>query len=172
MNDSTTPTCNVSANERAIISATITNIAPKAADAGIRKRLSAPMNMRAMCGHTRPTNPMVPVKLTMAAVANDTMRRDAILILSESTPRDFALSSPEANMFSVLDRSIIATTAMAVVVTTTGMFCQLAYPRLPTPQLYTSFNASGLAWRRITVVIASKKYITAIPARIIVVGDV
>ena len=104
----------------------MTSNAPNAAEAGMRNLLSDPMNMRAMCGHTNPTNPIVPVKLTIAAVANDTMSRETMRILSESTPRDLALSSPDARTLRTLARSIIRTTAMAVVVMTMGRFSQFA----------------------------------------------
>lgn len=71
-------------------------------DAGIRYLLSPPMTMRTMCGATRPTNPMIPEKLIMAATLNATITISRVRKLSTSSPRLDALSSPRARRFSLL----------------------------------------------------------------------
>ena len=64
--------------------------APRSADAGSSMRLSEPTKMRAMCGDTSPTNPMMPVKLTIPAAMREMMTRQSMRTLSTLIPRDFA----------------------------------------------------------------------------------
>lgn len=71
----------------ATMSANSMRAAPMRADAGTRCLLSEPMSSLAMCGATRPTNPIIPVKLTIPAARSDTIISVAMRTLLTSTPR-------------------------------------------------------------------------------------
>ena len=153
------------------MSETRTRTTPNAADAGMRYLLSEPMNSLTTCGQTRPTNPMIPVKLTMLAATKDTIIKQNMRSLSASTPMDLALSSPVDRRLILSEITWSITTPMTVTAAMTGMYPHWDFPRVPTCHVYTAARSSGSARSMNTVVNALNMYITAIPARIIVDGE-
>lgn len=86
--------------------------------------MSDPMNILAICGDTSPMNPIVPVKLTMDAVINDTMTRQITRSFCASTPRDLAESSPAESKLILLDNSMMAMVPIRVVKNIAGTSSQ------------------------------------------------
>ncbi len=132
---------------------------PKRPAAGIKNLLSPPIIMRHMCGTTRPTNPMVPVKHTMPAVNNDEVINMNIRVRSTLTPRLFARSSPTPITLRSQDFQISGITqimntvgtgpgsgiVVSPSVTWTTSSSHDALLRLPTIQKYASLTASDSA---------------------------
>ena len=147
------------------------NAAPVAIDAGIRYLLSDPMIILHMCGHTSPTNPMIPVKLTMDAATRETIRRHSSLRWSAFTPSDLALSSPAERTLILCARELSMTDPDRTNISITVSDSQLVLSNDPTCHDYTAARSSGFASSMRTVVMALKIYITAIPHRIIMVDD-
>ncbi len=150
---------------------TSSRAAPQAAEAGMRSLLSEPMNMRAMCGHTRPMNPMRPVKHTTDAATSDVTRRQVILNFSTSTPSARALSSPMDILFILSDTIWMTSPPGITKAAMTATSDQDSPVSEPTDQEYTFARASSVAHSLRTVLHALKRYMTAIPAMMMVVAD-
>ena len=116
-------------------------------------------------------NPIVPVNDTRVAVTRDTMISDRSLMRLAFTPRLTASLSHIARMLSFLDRSIMATTPTMAAETWNQMLSQVDFPRVPMFHTYISDRDSSDAVSFMNVVAAVKKYMTAIPMRIMVAGD-
>lgn len=78
-----------------IVSERSTNATPIRALNGSWILWSPPTTNLAICGATRPTNPITPVKLTNVAARNATMIPLILRSCFTFTPNAFALSSPE-----------------------------------------------------------------------------
>ena len=90
-----------------------------------------PTNALAMCGDTSPMNPMVPVKLTIAAIITETARDETTLSLKGSTPTVWDRLSPEVRM-SILDADSIRNAVHnAVGMAMVGRLSQYPTPMFP-----------------------------------------
>ena len=127
--------------------------------------------MRAMCGHTSPTNPIRPVKLTIPAVSMETMNRDASLRRLALIPMERADSSPVERTLRRRDMTISSTPAMKVNANMVAMWSHPFTSRVPTLQAKMLARVSASTQSLIMVVMALKMYITAIPAIIMVAGE-
>lgn len=116
--DVTTPMCRETALSRSLqtMAAARSISAPQTADIGIRNLWSSPTSMRAMCGPTSPTNPIVPAKLTARAVTAETARSTFLLSRPTSTPRLLALESPILRAVSL--QKFMAKNTAAIAMTT------------------------------------------------------
>ena len=87
---------------RAARSASSRNTAPENIEAGSSFLWFGPATMRAMCGITRPTKPIVPPTDTHTPMSTETATRMTSLTRLTSTPTYRALSSPMAKALSSL----------------------------------------------------------------------
>ena len=74
-------------------------IEPKMQEEGNRNRWSPPIIILVICGATRHTNPIIPVKQMIPAVINVANIIETIRTLPTFTPKPFATSSPESIAF-------------------------------------------------------------------------
>ena len=126
----------------AIISAITRNAAPKAIDPGIRILFFDPTNALAICGPTKPMNPIVPVKQTIPAVIRDTNAMHVILSLDVFTPSVCAQFSPEymtsSFLYMVMSNALVTPT----IVTMIGSSSHPTLDREPTLQWYAPAMSS------------------------------
>lgn len=85
---------------RAIRSASSRKIAPANIEVGSSRLWFGPAIIRAACGTTSPTNPMLPLTDTHTPISTDTVTSTASFTRRTFTPTCRALSSPMANAFS------------------------------------------------------------------------
>ena len=156
----------------AIISAITRNAAPNAIDPGMRILFFEPTNALAMCGPTKPMNPIVPVKQTIPAVIRETNVMQAILSLEVFTPSVRAQLSPEYITSNFLYMAINNALVTVTIDTTMGSSSHPILDKEPTLQWYALAMSSAGDVTMKYCVIELNTYIIAIPMRIIAVGDI
>ena len=85
------------------ISEKLSNTPPKSADIGNTIICLAPNIFLAICGDTKSTKPIIPVKATKTAVMNEETSIKNILIFLASTPKDKLVSSPKVIISKTLE---------------------------------------------------------------------
>ena len=129
----TTPTDNpVGPRHLATMSLNINIRPPMAAEHGIRYLALEPTSMRAMCGHTNPTKPIVPVKQTAIAVASEMTTRQRILMRVGFSPNVLEGLSPAIRTFNLLDMNIMNAKIRANATMRYGMEDHPKLPSVPT----------------------------------------
>ena len=93
-----------------------------------------PMKILTMCGATRPTKPMVPVKQTMAQVHSATIRNTINLNLSGRNPTILEKESPADSVLIIFEDDMSTMVASDVTGTTTNKLPHVAFPKVPTFQ--------------------------------------
>ncbi|OQC62847.1 MAG: hypothetical protein BWX50_01625 [Euryarchaeota archaeon ADurb.Bin009] len=120
-----------------------------------------------MWGATRPMNPMVPVKQMITAVTSDAASMNPAMDRSTGTPRLAATSSPSARALRSHARQRRGGMTATMTIATIPSFGHDDLSSDPNIQKTTSCTLAAVPryWRR--DVIAEKRYMSAIPARII-----
>lgn len=90
----------------------------------------------AMLGTIRPTNPMVPTKLTDRAVKRDMRIRQMTRVFAESTPREDASLSSTPEMSMSLDSHSINATITSTATIRRGAVSASTFDRDPRVHLY------------------------------------
>ncbi len=117
--------------------------APTAMDMGMTNLLSDPTTSLTRWGATRPTNPMIPVKATIAAVMNAMTMREIVRKRWTSIPRLVALLSPSDITFSLLAMSMTKMEPMTVTISIRGMYDQVIPSRFPICHMYADLSVSA-----------------------------
>src|SRR5690606_38741574 len=111
--------------------------APAMIEVGRKKRWSSPTSMRATCGPTSPTKPIVPTKLTGTAASSATISMVSSLMARTLTPKLAALSSPSRIAVSAQAWRANSGSAKSSTTRVIQIFSQVALVRLPMVQKTT-----------------------------------
>jgi len=155
-----------------IKSDTTNNNAPTNPETGTTKLLSPPPIKRVICGATRPTNPIVPVKQIVVEITNDDTISNIALVFSTFTPKLSASSSPELIKFKSFDLIIKNGVHINRIGVINDRVSHVPLDKLPTIQNSTSETSTESAKYCITVMLALNKWENAIPIKIIISGVV
>ena len=155
---------------RAKRSAQTIKIAPNKMEKLISLLWAAPTMLLAICGMTKPTNPIAPLMETRTAVSKVLTRMRIHLIRTVFTPVFLAISSPTSNASSSRLRG--RTSIMPTVRTTTaiGTSDQSVPAKDPVSQNVALCTLLESGVRKITILVSAEKNDdSAIPTRIILV---
>ncbi len=106
------------------------------ADMGIRSLELDATNFLAMLGTIRPTNPMVPTKLTDRAVKREMRIRQITRVFAESTPKEDASLSSTPEMSMSLDSHSINATITSTATIRRGAVSASTFDRDPSVHRY------------------------------------
>jgi len=125
-----------SSTDLAMISQIRRNAPPAMADIGIRSLELDATSFLAMLGTIRPTNPMVPTKLTDRAVKRDMRIRQITRVLAELTPKEDARLSSMLDMSMSLDSHSIDAIITSTATIRRGAVSASTFDREPRVHLY------------------------------------
>ena len=104
-----------------MVSAPRSKSPPRIQEQGRRNLWSAPIIIRVMCGATRQTKPIIPVKQMIPAVIKVASAIQTVLTLRVFTPRVVATSSPATRAFKSQEYFIKKGRQQAKIIETTTM---------------------------------------------------